>query len=61
MFDAGLRSLYLSAVMLAGEGLRSAESAALSDSLGVLLDAALHSPVEPPASPTSDTDLDADS
>ncbi|KAM9865184.1 Chaperone protein HtpG [Leucobacter aridicollis] len=61
VFDAGLRSLYLSAVMLAGEGLRSAESAALSDSLGVLLDAALHSPVEPPASPTSDTDLDADS
>ena len=41
VFDAGLRSLYLSAVMLAGDGLRSAESAALSDSLGVLLGAAL--------------------
>ncbi|WP_449282126.1 HSP90 family protein [Leucobacter sp.] len=41
VFDAGLRSLYLSAVMLAGEGLRSAESAALSGALGVLLDASL--------------------
>lgn len=41
VFDAGLRSLYLSAVMLAGEGLRSTESAALSGSLGVLLAAAL--------------------
>lgn len=42
VFDAGLRALYLSAVMLAGEGLRSAESNTLSDSLGVLLDSALH-------------------
>lgn len=52
VFDAGLRSLYLSAVMLAGEGLRSAESAALSDSLGVLLEAALEAPAasaEPPS------------
>lgn len=43
VFAAGLRSLYLAAVMLAGEGLRSAESAALSDALGVLLDASLRS------------------
>jgi len=43
VFDAGLRSLYLSAVMLAGEGLRSAESIALSDALSVLLDASLAS------------------
>jgi len=41
VFDAGLRALYLSAVMLAGEGLRSAESSALSDALGVLLGASL--------------------
>ncbi|MFD5599620.1 HSP90 family protein [Leucobacter sp. NPDC058333] len=41
VFAAGLRSLYLSAVMLAGDGLRSSESAALSDALGVLLDASL--------------------
>ncbi|GAA1318432.1 HSP90 family protein [Leucobacter albus] len=53
VFDAGLRSLYLSAVMLAGEGLRSAESAALSDSLGVLLDAALAAPT--PGRPGPDT------
>lgn len=44
VFEAGLRSLYLSAVMLAGEGLRSSESAALAGSLGVLLDAALGDP-----------------
>ena len=41
VFEAGLRSLYLSAVMLAGEGLRGAESAALAGALGVLLDSAL--------------------
>lgn len=41
VFAAGLRSLYLSAAMLAGEGLRSEETAALGDALGVLLDAAL--------------------
>ncbi|WP_075201429.1 HSP90 family protein [Leucobacter japonicus] len=41
VFAAGLRSLYLSAVMLAGEGLRASESASLSDALGVLLDASL--------------------
>ncbi|KUF06926.1 HSP90 family protein [Leucobacter sp. G161] len=54
VFGAGLRSLYLSAVMLAGEGLRSAESAALSDSLGVLLDAALDAPRPAPESPSTD-------
>ena len=37
----GLVSLYLGAVMLAGEGLRHNESSALADALGVLLDAAL--------------------
>ncbi|GAA1614725.1 HSP90 family protein [Leucobacter chromiireducens] len=47
VFAAGLRSLYLSAVMLAGEGLRSAESAALAGALGVLLDSALAPVVEP--------------
>ena len=41
VFEAALRSLYFSAVMLAGDGLRSAESAALADSLGVLLGSAL--------------------
>ncbi|KIP53857.1 HSP90 family protein [Leucobacter komagatae] len=55
IFDAGLRSLYLSAVMLAGEGLRSAESAALSDSLGVLLGAALESPSPSTELPNSDS------
>ncbi|WP_244303438.1 hypothetical protein [Leucobacter coleopterorum] len=44
VFDAGLRSLYLSAVMLAGDGLRSSESAALTDALGTLLDGALGAP-----------------
>ena len=43
VFRAGLHSLYLSAVMLAGDGLRAAESASLSDALGVLLGAALDS------------------
>ena len=43
VFEAGLRSLYLSAVMLAGEGLRASESAALGDALGVLLDTSLRS------------------
>ena len=37
VFAAGLRSLYLSAVMLAGEGLRSSEVAGLHDALSVLL------------------------
>lgn len=55
VFGAGLRSLYLSAVMLAGEGLRSAESAALSDSLGVLLDAALDAPRPASESPSTDS------
>lgn len=41
VFAAGLRSLYLNAVMLAGEGLRQSESAALSDALGSLLELAL--------------------
>jgi molecular chaperone HtpG len=41
VFAAGVRSLYLGAVMLAGEGLRHNESSALADALGVLLDAAL--------------------
>lgn len=44
VFDAGLRSLYLSAVMLAGEGLRSGEVAALNSALSVLLDASLTRP-----------------
>ncbi len=51
VFDAGLRSLYLSAVMLAGEGLRSAESGALADALGVLLESALHAPSGPGRDP----------
>ncbi|KAM9863782.1 HSP90 family protein [Leucobacter sp. BZR 635] len=55
VFGAGLRSLYLSAVMLAGEGLRSAESAALSDSLGVLLEAALDAPRPAPEAPSNDS------
>lgn len=55
VFGAGLRSLYLSAVMLAGEGLRSAESASLSDSLGVLLDAALDAPRPAPEAPSNDS------
>lgn len=41
VFAAGLRSLYLNAVMLAGEGLRQSESAALSGALGSLLELAL--------------------
>ena len=64
VFDAGLRSLYLSAVMLAGEGLRSAESAALSDSLGVLLDAALSAPssaTDAAQGPTAGPDSNPDS
>lgn len=44
VFEAGLRSLYLSAVMLAGEGLRSGEVASLNAALSVLLDASLTSP-----------------
>lgn len=50
VFDAGLRSLYLSAVMLAGEGLRSAESSTLVDALGTLLSSALDSTTDSPAS-----------
>ena len=41
VFAAGLRSLYLNAVMLAGEGLRQSGSAALSGALGSLLELAL--------------------
>lgn len=41
VFEAGLRSLYLSAVMLAGEGLRAREVEAMNDSLSVLLGASL--------------------
>ena len=41
VFEAGIGSLYLSAVMLAGEGLLSAEAVALTRALGVLLDASL--------------------
>ena len=44
VFSAGLRALYLSAVMLAGEGLRGSETSALSGALGVLLDASLAAP-----------------
>ncbi|MGC4155062.1 MAG: HSP90 family protein [Propionicimonas sp.] len=54
VFDAGLRSLYLSAVMLAGEGLRSGEVAALNSALSVLLDASLASPAAPTT--TEETD-----
>lgn len=43
VFAAGLRSLYLSAVMLAGEGLRAAEARAMHDALTVLLTASLRS------------------
>lgn len=43
VFAAGLRSLYLSAVMLSGDGLRTSEAAALNHALGVLLDASLRS------------------
>jgi molecular chaperone HtpG len=38
VFGAGLRAVYLSAVMLAGEGLRARESGALAEALEVLLD-----------------------
>lgn len=41
VFAAALRALYLSAVMLAGEGLRSAEVASLNDALSQLLSASL--------------------
>ncbi|UOQ58521.1 HSP90 family protein [Leucobacter allii] len=44
VFDAGLRAVYLSALMLAGEGLRATESNALSEALGVLLGSALAAP-----------------
>lgn len=47
VFASGLRAVYLSAVMLAGEGLRSREAAALGDALGTLLDASLHTPKPP--------------
>lgn len=42
VFDAGLQSLYLSAVMLAGDGLNSTEAGSLTDSLGVLLATSLN-------------------
>lgn len=41
VFAAGLKSLYLSAVMLAGDGLRSNEVGALNDALSVLLSESL--------------------
>lgn len=44
VFEPATTALYLSAVMLAGEPLRRHESAALSDSLGSLLDAAMRNP-----------------
>ena len=47
VFDAGLNSLYLSAVMLAGDGLHSAEAVALGDALSVLLDASLRDGQDP--------------
>lgn len=40
-FEPGINTLYLSALMLAGEGLRGSETALLSDSLAQLLEAAL--------------------
>ena len=40
-FEAGMSTLYLSALMLAGEGLESREIGLLSDSLSQLLAAAL--------------------
>lgn len=43
-FTAGLRSVYLTATMLAGDGLSSADAKGLADSLCVLLDAALAGP-----------------
>lgn len=58
VFEAGLRSLYLSAVMLAGEGLRASESAALGDALGVLLDTSLKS-VDPESDPIGASDSDS--
>lgn len=50
VFAAGLQSLYFSALMLAGDGLRAAESALLADSLGVLL----HQALDTGSSPTID-------
>lgn len=41
VFEAGVRSLYLSAVMLAGDGLRGREVDRLNEALGVLLAAGL--------------------
>lgn len=41
VFDAGLKSLYLSALMLAGEGLNPRDARSLGDCLSSLLDAAL--------------------
>ena len=43
VFAAGVRSLYFSAVMLAGDGLLTNEVVALNDVLGTLLDASLDS------------------
>lgn len=40
-FESGLNTLYLSALMLAGEGLHGAETRLLSDSLATLLESAL--------------------
>lgn len=59
-FTAGLSALYLSAVMLAGDGLRAHEATRLSDALGVLLDASLSAStsIDPrrPGSPESGED-----
>lgn len=42
VFEAGLMSLYISAIAHAGEGLKGSETALLSEGLNVLLQAALH-------------------
>lgn len=41
VFAAGIRALYLSAVLMAGDGLRGSEVASLNETIGVLLDAGL--------------------
>ena len=54
VFAEGLRALYLSAVMLAGEGLRPREVASLHDALSVLLAHSLdrgHPMPDPPDPP----------
>ena len=46
VFAAGLRAVYLSAVMLAGEGLRGREATSLADALGTLIDQSIQQPDE---------------